>query len=88
MLVITVVMVMVVIVIVVVVVIVAGGVALTGRGRRNSTTGLTGVSAAVLALADLCPGVGKGHAQLGAEGRVVAGPVGGEGSEARFRGWI
>jgi hypothetical protein len=87
-LVLTIVMVMVVVVPVVVVVIVAGGVALTGRGRRNSTTGLTGVSAAVLALADLCPRIGQRHAQLGAEGRVVAGPVGGEGSEARFWGGI
>jgi hypothetical protein len=55
-----------------------GGSALTGRGSRHSTAGLTLVAAARLVVAHFDEGVGHSHPQSGSERGVVGGPVGQE----------
>lgn len=53
----------------------ASGPALTGRGRRHSTSGLAVMPATALVLTDLQHVVGYRQSQLGGKGRVIGGPV-------------
>jgi hypothetical protein len=65
--------------------VIRGGPALTGRIGRHSTARLAVVAAAILMVAQLDPGVGRSHPQLGSERGVAGGPVGKQGPRAWMR---